>query len=119
MVGCFVVTQHSDLVMRAGYQHKCKELAQETCFNTPATVPRQEEVTLMVPTPSQECGPMQVEIPTVTCEEVREERCVKLPSLEEAQVEAQQCTVALAGQSCREVRGLLSTELSSSHNFDL
>ena len=90
--------------MSAGYQHKCKELAQETCFNTPATVPRQEEVTLMVPTPSQECCPMQVEIPTVTCEEVREERCVQLPSLEEAQVEAQQCTVALAGQNCREVR---------------
>ena len=72
----------------------------------------------MVPTPSQECGPMQVEIPTITCEEVREERCVQLPSLEEAQMEAQQCTVALAGQKCREVRALLSTELclSSSHN---
>ena len=34
-----------------GYQPKCKELAQETCFNKPSTVPREEEVTLMVPTP--------------------------------------------------------------------
>ena len=90
--------------MSVGYQHKCKELAQETCYNKPTTAPRQEKVTLMVPSPSQDCGPMQVEIPTVTCEEVTEERCVQLPSLEEAQVEAQQCTVALAGQNCREVR---------------
>ena len=86
-----------------GYQPKCKELAQETCFNKPSTIPREEEVTLMVPTPSQECGPMQVEIPTITCEEVTEERCVQLPSVEEAEVEAQQCTVDVGGQNCREV----------------
>ena len=57
----------------------------------------------MVPSPSQDCGPMQVEIPTINCEEVTEERCVKLPSLEEAQVEAQQCSVDVGGQKCREV----------------
>ena len=86
-----------------GYHSKCKELAQETCYNKPSTAPRQEEVTLMVPTPSQECSPMQVQIPTINCEEVTEERCVKLPSLEEDQVEAQQCTVGVGGQKCREV----------------
>ena len=46
---------------------------------------------------------MRVEIPTINCEEVTEERCVKLPSLEEDQVEAQQCTVGVGGQKCREV----------------
>ena len=101
-----------------GYHSKCKELAQETCYNKPSTAPRQEEVTLMVPTPSQECSPMQVQIPTINCEEVTEERlytrervlnyislfsCVQLPSVEEAEVEAEQCTVDVGGQNCREV----------------
>ena len=95
----------------AGYQEKCKELAQETCFNSPATQPRPEEVTLMVPSPSQDCGPMQVEVPSVTCQEVREERCVQLPSLEETQVEAQQCRVALAGQNCREMELILPVQV--------
>ena len=58
---------------------------------------------------------MQVEIPTVNCEEVTEERCVSLPSLQEDQVEAQQCTVAVGGQTCREVSTEQST-LSSSHH---
>ena len=65
----------------------------------------------MVPTPSQDCGPMQVELPTVSCEEVREERCVQLPSLEEAEVEAQQCTVGVGSQSCREMELVLPVQV--------
>ena len=66
----------------------------------------------MVPTPSQDCGPMQVELPTVECEEVREERCVQLPSLEQAEVEAQQCRVGLSpSQTCREVELVLPVQV--------
>ena len=53
----------------------------------------------MVPTPSQDCGPMQVELPTVECEEVVEERCVQLPEVEEAEVEAQQCRVGVGSET--------------------
>ena len=53
---------------------KCKELAQETCYNKPTPVNVPEMVMLMVPSPSQECGPMTVTLPTVQCEEVTEEK---------------------------------------------
>ena len=56
------------------YAKKCKEIAQETCYNRPSTVPRPESVTVMVPSPSQECGPMTVKIPTVQCEDITEEK---------------------------------------------
>ena len=69
------------------------------------------QVTLMVPTPSQDCGPMQVELPTVECEEVVEERCVQLPSLEEAEVEAQQCRVGVGSQNCRELELVLPLQV--------
>ena len=65
----------------------------------------------MVPTPSQDCGPMQVELPTVECEEVVEERCVQLPSLEEAEVEAQQCRVGVGSQNCRELELVLPLQV--------
>ena len=59
------------------YAKKCKEIAQETCYNKPSTVPRPESVTVMVPSPSQECGPMTIKIPTVQCEDITEEKWVK------------------------------------------
>ena len=56
------------------YAKKCKEIAQETCYNRPSTVPRPTSVTVMVPSPSQECGPMTIKIPTVQCEDITEEK---------------------------------------------
>ena len=56
------------------YAKKCKEIAQETCYNRPSTVPKPTSVTVMVPSPSQECGPMTVTIPTVQCEDITEEK---------------------------------------------
>ena len=74
----------------------------------------------MVPTPSQDCGPQQITIPTVQCEDITEERyknsfllcfcsksticrCVQLPAVKETEVEAQQCTVPLGEPSCNQV----------------
>jgi len=87
---------------KGSYQH-CKEIAQETCYNKPATQPTQEQVTLMVPTPSQDCGPQQITIPTVQCEDITEERCVQLPSVSSTQVEAEQCTVPLGQPQCNQM----------------
>jgi len=84
---------------KGSYQH-CKEIAQETCYNKPSTVPKSEPVTLMVPTPSQDCGPQQITIPTVQCEDITEESCVQLPGVEETDIQAQQCTVPLGGPKC-------------------
>ena len=84
------------------YQH-CKEIAQETCYNRPSAGPKPEQVssekgekmigaliesliclqvTLMVPTPTQDCGPQQITIPTVQCQDITEEKYKKiLPSI--------------------------------------
>ena len=45
----------------------------------------------MLPLPSLDCIPMQVKIPTINCEKLREEQCVS--SLKKDQVEAKQCTM--------------------------
>jgi len=84
------------------YQH-CKEIAQETCYNKPSAGPKPEQVTLMVPTPNQDCGPQQITIPTVQCEDITEERCVQLPAIEGTDIEAEQCTVPLGEPSCNQM----------------
>jgi len=85
--------------VQESYQH-CKEIAQETCYNKPSLSLKPEQVTLMVPEPSQDCGPRTLSIPTVTCEDITEERCVQLPNIEEADIPAEQCTVGLGEPDC-------------------
>merc|ERR1719483_1694365 len=92
------------------YQH-CKEIAQETCYNRPSAGPKTETVTLMVPTPSQDCGPQQITIPTVQCEDITEERCVQLPGVEETDIEAEQCTVPLGEPQCDQMELILPLQV--------
>ena len=68
------ITWYLNLKLFPYWGGKCKELAQETCYNKPTPVNVPEMVTLMAPSPSQVCGPMTVTLPTVKCEEVTEEK---------------------------------------------
>jgi len=85
-----------------GYQ-KCEEIAQETCYNKPATAPKTEQVSVSLPKPEMSCSTQTFTLPTVDCEDITEERCVKLPELAPADVQAEQCTVELGGQSCQQI----------------
>ena len=58
------------------YLHFLQEIAQETCYNRPSTAPRAEAVTVMVPSPSMDCGPATLTLPTVACEDITEEKSV-------------------------------------------
>ena len=58
------------------YLHFLQEIAQETCYNRPSTAPRPESVTVMVPSPSMDCGPATLTLPTVACEDITEEKWV-------------------------------------------
>ena len=60
----------------AFYLHFLQEIAQETCYNRPSTAPRAESVTVMVPSPSMDCGPATLTLPTVACEDITEEKSV-------------------------------------------
>ena len=60
------------------YFHFLQEIAQETCYNRPSTAPRAEAVTVMVPSPSMDCGPATLTLPTVTCEDITEEKSVSV-----------------------------------------
>jgi len=95
---------------KGSYQH-CKEIAQETCFNKPKVQPKKTEVDVRVPEPSQDCQPMRVELPTVECEVVEEERCVDLPALEAADVPAEQCTVDIGPPECKPVELVLPKQV--------
>jgi len=93
---------HSYGYDKGSYQ-KCEEIAQETCYNKPVVVPTSQQVNVRVPSPEMSCGPQTFNLPTVDCQEVTEERCVKLPSLDPADVEAEQCTVPLGPSNCNQV----------------
>jgi len=95
---------------KGSYQH-CKEIAQETCFNKPTVTPKKTQVDVRVPEPTQDCQPMRVELPTVECENVEEERCVDLPALEGADVSAEQCTVEIGPPECKPVELVLPKQV--------
>jgi len=82
---------------------KCEEVAQETCYNRPGVAPKREQVSVSLPAPRMKCAPQRFSLPTVQCDEVTEQKCVKLPSLESANVDADQCTVGLGQPQCQMV----------------
>lgn len=102
--------QQSYGYQKGSYQH-CKEIGQETCYNKPEVKPKQTQVDVKVPVPKQNCQPMRVELPTVECEDVEEERCVPLPALEPADVQAEQCTVDVGPPECRNVELVLPKQV--------
>lgn len=95
---------------KGSYQH-CKEVAQETCYNKPSVQPKTVKVTVTVPNPVQDCSPRQVSLPTITCEDITEERCVSLPSVEEAQVTAMQCKAKLGAPQCKPIELVLPKQV--------
>ena len=48
-------------------------------------------------------------VPTVECEDVTDKRCVKLPSVEESEIEAQACVPVLSKPKCDKV-GPIATQ---------
>eukprot|EP00095_Tigriopus_kingsejongensis_P006319 maker-scaffold61_size441589-snap-gene-3.35 protein:Tk06319 transcript:maker-scaffold61_size441589-snap-gene-3.35-mRNA-1 annotation:"hypothetical protein" len=81
----------------------CKEVPQETCYNRPQTESKEKDLTVTIPKAVEKCETKRIQIPTVTCEDKKEERCFKLIALEETTQLIQKCTVSIAEPKCNEV----------------
>merc|ERR1711892_572337 len=62
-------------------EQDCKEEEQETCYNVPMVLPKQETLTVTYPEPMMDCKQKPITIPRVTCEDVTEEMCTIVPDI--------------------------------------
>lgn len=71
---------------------------------TPPQVENEEKtVNVRIPQPVKKCITKKVEIPTVTCEDEKEERCFDLVTLEESTQTIEKCTTSLGAPKCSKV----------------
>ena len=86
----------------AGYGHQyCKEVEQETCSNIPMVMPMNETVTVSYPEPVMECMQKPITIPSITCEDMTEERCIMVPVVMDDTIMVEKCEVSLGSPSCQ------------------
>lgn len=82
------------------------------CLSTPLT-PRfliepqvdnkEKTVNVRVPQPVRKCIKKKVQIPTVTCEDNKEQRCFELVTLEQTEQEIEKCHTIVGPQECQKV----------------
>merc|ERR1712088_980267 len=81
------------------YGHNyCKEVAQETCYNTPVVTPTEPAVTVAYPEPIKECVNKPIDLPIITCADVVE-KCITV-------IAAPACStveLTLPKQVCKEI----------------
>ena len=84
-------------------QQYCKEEDQETCYNIPTVTPVDTKVSVIFPSPLKTCENKPISITRISCEDLIEEKCIKVPQIEEKTEKVEKCKVTLAKQSCQEI----------------
>merc|ERR1711892_93620 len=82
-------------------EQDCKEEEQETCYNVPMVLPKQETLTVTYPEPMMDCKQKPISIPRVTCEYVTEEMCTIVPDIMNDIVMMEKCEVYLGSPPCQ------------------
>merc|ERR1711892_1306779 len=82
-------------------EQDCKEEEQETCYNVPMVLPKQEKLTVTYPEPMMDCKQKPITIPRVTCEDVTEEMCTMVPDIINDIVMMEKCEVYFGSPSCQ------------------
>ena len=74
--------------------HKyCKDVPQQTCYQVPQVSPTSQQTEVAAPEPATNCEKVSVSVPKVTCQDVVTTKCIKVPEVEEQQVQADKCEV--------------------------
>merc|ERR1712212_318366 len=89
----------------------CKEEKQETCYNVPMVMPKQETVTVKYPEPVMECMQRPIAIPQVTCLDVSEEKCFIVPGIVDDIILVEKCEVSLGAPSCQVLELILPKQV--------
>merc|ERR1712133_339667 len=86
------------------YGHNyCKEVAQETCYNTPVVTPVEPAVTVAYPEPIKTCVNKPIDLPVISCEDLTAEKCITVPEVQEAIATVEKCITQLGAPSCSTV----------------
>jgi len=94
-----------------GYGHHCKEIKQDSCYNTPSVKAAETELTLVLPMPKRECQRKTVELPNIDCQVTTEEKCINVPVAKPKPVTVQKCTPEIGPPKCREVELILPKQV--------
>merc|ERR1712088_1057091 len=100
------------------YGHNyCKEVAQETCYNTPVVTPTEPAVTVAYPEPIKECVNKPIDLPIITCADVVSETCITVPEVEEDIAVVEKCITVIAAPACSTVELTLPKQVCKEINY--
>jgi len=100
------------------YGHNyCKEVAQETCYNSPVVTPTEPAVTVAYPEPIKTCVQKPIDLPRITCEDLTEEKCITVPEVQEAIATVDKCITQLAAPACQQVELTLPKQVCKEINY--
>merc|ERR1719438_311282 len=87
-----------------GYGHNyCKEVAQETCYNTPVVTVVEPEVEVVYPEPIKTCVNKPISLPRISCEDLTENKCITVPEVEDVVETLEKGVTQLAAPACQAV----------------
>jgi len=87
-----------------GYGHNyCKEVAQETAYNVPVVTPVDIDVTVAYPEPEKVCVDKPISLPVVQCNDISEERTIKVPTVVDSEVTVAKCIAKIGEPDCQTV----------------
>ena len=87
-----------------GYGHNyCKEVAQETCYNSPVVAVDEPAVTVAYPEPVKTCVQKPIDLPIISCEDIKTDKCIVVPEVEDAVETVEKCITQLGAPDCSTV----------------
>ena len=96
------------------YGHSyCKEVAQQTCYNSPMVMPMVEPVAVTFPEAMMKCENRPISLPRVACQNLTEQKCFMVPEVMEAMETVEKCEVGLGAPNCKMVELDLPKQICS------
>merc|ERR1712211_63623 len=100
------------------YGHNyCKEVAQETCYNTPVVTPTEPAVEVAYPEPIKTCVNKPIDLPVISCEDLTAEKCITVPEVQEAVATVEKCITQLGAPACSTVELTLPKQVCKEINY--
>merc|ERR1712048_379309 len=100
------------------YGHNyCKEVAQETCYNSPVVTPTNPPVTVAYPEPIKTCVDKPISLPRISCEDLVENKCITVPEVEDDIEIIEKCITQLGAPDCSTVELTLPKQVCKEINY--
>jgi hypothetical protein len=100
------------------YGHNyCKEVAQETCYNSPVVTPTNPPVTVAYPEPIKTCVDKPISLPRISCEDLTENKCITVPEVEDDVAIIEKCITQLGAPDCSTVELTLPKQVCKEINY--